>query len=154
MNASVAKPPSPNNAIKFSVQDMITITARLAQVLAEEVDCLRDMKVSQIEKLQKEKIFLTNALEAYRKLLDKHPELKKTITPAQRSELEEVSGVFNSVLKENHQRLLVAREVNHRMVQAIRGCVVEQSGHKLYNQRGYSNVPGGRTLSVTLNRQI
>ncbi len=138
----------------FNIADVITLTARLAQVLAEEVDLLREMKVSKIEALQKEKLFLTGALEAYRKLLDRHPEIRQSMTAQEKTDLREVSQVFAGVLKQNHERLLMAKEVNHRIVQAIRSCVSEQNGHRIYNHRGYNSVPGSQSLSVTLNKHI
>lgn len=143
-----------NQTLQFNITDVITLTARLAQVMAEEVDLLREMKVSKIEALQKEKLFLTGALEAYRKLLDRQPELRQQLTAQQRFDLQEVTRVFNDVLKQNHERLLVAKEVNHRVVQAIRSCVSEQNGQSIYNHRGYSAVPGSQSLSVTLNKHI
>ena len=143
-----------NQTLHFNVTDVITLTARLAQVMAEEVDLLREMKVSKIEALQKEKLFLTGALEAYRKLLERQPELLRAITPQQRKDLEDITRVFNDVLKQNHDRLLVAKEVNHRVVQAIRACVTEKNGQALYNRYGYAATPGSQSLSVTLNKHI
>jgi predicted nucleotidyltransferase len=43
---------------ELKIQDVITLTARLAQLLAEEVDLLGEMKVQKIEALQKEKLFM------------------------------------------------------------------------------------------------
>ena len=45
--------------IDFKAQDVVMLTARLAQLLAEEVDLLTEMKVKQIDSLQKEKISVT-----------------------------------------------------------------------------------------------
>src|SRR5690349_20065493 len=85
------------------IQDVITLTARLAQLLAEEVDLLNDMKVSRIEALQQEKLFLVSALEAQRKLLDKYPHLTETIPSQDKADLQEVVDVFNEILEENHR---------------------------------------------------
>jgi len=144
----------PIPAPKIRVQDVITLTARLAQLLAEEVDLLTDMKVSRIEALQQEKIFLTNALDAQRKLLDKHPHLIETIPSQDKQDLKEVIEVFNNILEENHRKLLVAKEVNHKIVQAITTVVKESTLSRVYDGKGLTNAAPFETLSVTLNKHI
>jgi len=138
----------------FRVQDVITLTARLAQLLAEEVDLLGDMKVKKIEALQSEKQFITNALEAQRKLLDRHPHLSETIPSTDRKDLEEVVRVFEDILAENHRKLLLAKEVNHKIVQAITAVVKETTQSRVYNGSGFTGAANFNTLSVTLNQTI
>lgn len=141
-------------APKIQVHDIITLTARLAQLLAEEVDLLADMKVSKIEALQQEKIFLTNALDAQRKLLAKHPNLIETIPSQDKRDLEEVVKVFDHILEENHRKLLLAKEINHKVVQAITTVVKESSMNRYYNGRGVTGSTPYTTLSVTLNKHV
>lgn len=138
----------------IDVKAIITVTARLAQLLAEEVDLLADMKVSKIESLQNEKIFLTNALEAQKKLINKHPGVLDTIPSQDRSDLQEVVEVFNNILGENHRKLLLAKEVNHKIVQAITSVVKEHSLSKTYDDQGITGAAPYETLSVTLNQTI
>lgn len=156
MNQEQANTQAPGNVStpKLKIQDVITLTARLAQLLAEEVDLLGDLKVHQIEKLQQEKLFLVSALEAQRKLVDKNPYLLETIPSQDKKDLEEVVEVFNNILAENHRRLLMAKEVNHKIVEAITAVVKENSQSKAYGAKGAtSNIPY-ETLSVTLNKTI
>ncbi len=136
------------------IQDVITLTARLAQLLAEEVDLLSEMKVSRIEALQKEKLFLTNALDTMRKAAEKTPQFSETIPSQDRKDLQEVVDVFNSILEENHRKLLMAREVNHKIVQAITDVVKESTISRVYDLRGTSGNTPYSTLSVTLNQTI
>lgn len=143
---------SPQPQIK--VQDVITLTARLAQLLAEEVDLLGGMKVSKIESLQQEKIFLTNALQAHKKLIDKHPYLVDTIPSRDKKDLEDVVEVFNNILEENHRSLLLAKQVNHKIVQAITSVVKDSNRRKSYDDRGMNEPAPFETLSVTLNQTI
>ena len=142
--------PSP----ELKIKDVITLTARLAQLLAEEVDMLGDLKVAKIEALQQEKLFLVNALDAQRKILDKHPNLVETIPSQDKKDLEEVVKVFNNILEENHTKLLIAREVNHKIVQAITDVVKQKSMSRVYDGRGVTGVAPFETLSVTLNKHI
>jgi len=138
----------------LKIQDVITLTARLAQLLAEEVDLLGDMKVSKIEALQQEKLFLVSALEAQRKLVDKHPHLLETIPSQDKKDLQEVVDVFNEILEENHRKLLMAKEVNHKIVEAITAVVKENTQSRAYGAKGVTtNIPY-ETLSVTLNKTI
>ena len=151
---TAAQPAASIPAPKLNIQDVITLTARLAQLLAEEVDLLGDMKVHQIEALQQEKLFLVSALEAQRKLVDKHPHLVETIPSQDKKDLEEVVEVFNNILEENHRKLLMAKEVNHKIVEAITAVVKENTQSRSYGAKGVTtNIPY-ETLSVTLNKTI
>lgn len=138
----------------IKMQDVVTLTARLAQLLAEEVDLLAEMKVSKIEALQQEKLFLISALDAQRKLLDKHPSLRETIPSQDKRDLQEVVDVFNNILEENHRKLLLAKEVNHKIVQAITEVVKQSTLNKAYDGKGYTGAAPYETLSVTLNKQV
>lgn len=139
---------------ELKIKDTIMLTARLSQLLAEEVDLLTEMKVSKIESLQQEKLFITSALEAQRKLVDKHPHLLETIPSQDKRDLQEVVNVFNDILEENHRKLLVAREINHKVVQAITAVVRETSMSRVYDGKGATGNAAYATLSVTLNKKV
>lgn len=139
---------------KIKIQDVITLTARLAQLLAEEVDLLNEMKVSKIEALQQEKLFLTNALDAQRKLVQKHPHLLESIPSQDKQDLKEVVDVFNHILEENHKKLQMAKEVNHRIVQAITTVVKQSTLSRVYDGKGTTGAAPYETLSVTLNKKV
>lgn len=154
MSTQTTKPTAIDTPRPLDVRAIITVTARLAQLLAEEVDLLSDMKVSKIEALQNEKIFLTNALEAQKKLINKYPHLTETIPSRDRHDLEEVVAVFNDILEQNHRKLLLAKEVNHKIVEAITSVVKEHSLSKTYDGNGITGMAPYETLSVTLNKTI
>jgi len=139
---------------QINIQDVINLTARLAQLLAEEVDLLGAMKVSKIEALQQEKLFLVGALDAQRKLVEKHPQLLETIPSQDRQDLQEVVDVFNDILVENHRKLLLAKEVNHKIVQAITAVVKQTTQSRVYDGKGLTGAAPYETLSVTLNKKI
>lgn len=133
---------------------VITVTARLAQLLAEEVDLLGEMKMSKIKDLQNEKLYLTNALEAQKKLIAKNPALIDTIPSQDRKDLEDIAEVFNNILDENHRKLLLAKEVNHKIVEAITSVVEEESKSAVYDGNGINGSSPYESLSVTLNQTI
>lgn len=138
----------------FRAQDVIVIAARLAQLLAEEVDLLKEMKIREIEKLQSEKIFLTNALDAQRKLLDAHPEFLAQANAEEKKNMEEIAQLFRNTMDQNHRQLLIAKEVNGQIVNAIRDVVRETTQSRTYNGYGYTGASSFNTLSVTLNKMI
>lgn len=135
----------------INMRDIITLTARLAQLLAEEVDQLGAMKIAKVRDLQKEKLFILGALEAHKRMLEKHPHLSETIPSRDKADLEAVVKVFENILEENHRRLMVARDVNHRVVNAITEVVRENTMSKVYGARGTTGALGTESLSITLN---
>ncbi len=148
MQTSVGEAPSIN------ARDIIALTARLAQILAEEADYLSEMKVPKIEELQREKLFITGALDAQRKKLAKYPFLSETIPSQDKSDLQEVVNVFETILEENHRKLLMAREVNNRIVGAITAVVSDYTRSASYDGKGVNGNAPFETLSVTLNQTI
>lgn len=148
MNSTTMEP------ARINIPDVVTLTARLAQIMAEEVDLLAAMKVSKIEALQKEKLFLISALEAQKKLVDKHPDFSDSIPSQDRRDLQEVVDIFDSILEENHRKLLAAKEVNHKIVQAITAVVKDNTRSRAYDSDATHGVAPFETLSVTLNKTI
>ncbi len=146
--------PADSKVPDFRINDVVMLTARLAQLLAEEVDLLGDMKVKKIEALQQEKIFLTNALEAQRKLIERHPYILDTIPSRDKKDMEDIAAVFENILNENHRKLLLAKEVNHKIVQAITDVVKETTLSRTYNGNGVTGPAAFNSLSVTLNKTI
>lgn len=138
----------------INAQDVITLTARLAQIMAEEVDLLKGMNVKKIGELQEEKLFLIQALETHKKVLRRHPELSDQIPSKDKSDLADVIKVFEDILEENHRKLQMAKEVNQQIVRAIREVVREQSSTRYYNNNGVTAVAPYSAVSVTLNQTI
>lgn len=139
---------------KVRVEDVIHLTARLAQVLAEEADLLEQMQITRVGELQKEKTMLTHALELMKKQLMKQPEALEEIDAQTRDDLQEVIAVFNQILEENYRRLDVARRVNQRVVEAVTDVIAEQNKREGYDQKGQSGGHHDQALSVTLNEKV
>lgn len=156
----------PNNEMTFELDgevldaeqtraaDLIVLTARLAQLLAEEADLLESMKISKITDLQNEKTMLTNALEAMKKHISKHPEIMDELSAQERDDLESVVKIFNEILEENYHRLTMARAVNQRVVQAITEVVQEATKGDVYDRTGITGKPTVDSVSVTLNEKV
>lgn len=138
--------------VEINIPDIISLTARLAQILAQEADLLQEMRIKDVAPLQKEKTMLANALEIYKKLIDKDPGMLRAATEEEREDLVTVTQIFDAVLQENYRRLLTAREVNLKVVEAITEAVGESNKNPVYDETGAKDLNG--TFSVTLNKTI
>lgn len=136
------------------LRDMIAVTTRLAQILAEEVDCLDEMRISDIEKLQDEKRKLSRTLEVMKREVDRRPEIKHSFAADEVEVFAQVSEIFDEVLQENHRKLLIAKEINFRVVQAISDVVREEAVRTGYDRRGATGEHRDTTPSVSLNKTI
>lgn len=141
------------NPDRLDVESIIALTARLAQLLAQEADFLADMKVRDIEKLQKEKSLLVDALEAQKRHVDRNPHLLSTISDSEALEMAQIIEIFHKIMIENHHRLLVAKEVNQKVVEAIADVVNEAAGSGFYDRHGKAE-PSARPVSVSINKTI
>lgn len=144
----------PKKPVMIDAKDISLMTARLAQILAEEVDLLKEAKVRDIEKLQQEKIFLIDALETQKKLIQQRPELVDTIPSRDKHDLQKVADLFEDILKENHMRLRMAKEVNEQIVAAITESVSERSRTPYYGRNGMTGTAVFERNSVSLNEKI
>lgn len=154
INATAQEMPAGIDLERVKVGDVIALTARLAQILAEEADHLESMKISKVADLQHEKIMLTNALDVIKKQVAKHPQLLAEMDEQDREDLTQVITVFHQILEENYKRLNMARAVNQRIVEAITDVVRDQSLKDSYDHKGQSQKPVTQSLSVTLNEKI
>lgn len=136
------------------MEDVITMTARLAQILAQEADYLEEMQISAIQPLQKEKKLLTDALATLKKQINKHPEILQQIDEQTYQDLKEVITIFNQVLEENYKRLNMARSVNEKVVEAISDVVREHNIKSQYDQHGQSGGTDNPSVSLSLNEKI
>ncbi len=137
----------------LNMSNIMALTARLAQVLAEEADLLAAMKVKDIEPLQKEKIWLTKAMELQVKRMRKYPHLLEKITDEEREEFAELVEIFNEVRAENYRRIMAAKEVNQKVVEAIAEVVNEHCKKGIYTESGDEDYQKD-ALSVTVNEKV
>lgn len=141
-------------AQSVNLHAIITTTARLAQVLAEEADMLQEMKLQRVAEMQHEKMTLTALLERQRQVLARIPGAVERMSAEQKADLKRVVDVFNSVLAENHRRLNVARTINVGVVNAIRDTMTKGSTHRYYNGGGAQQVWQPPSVSFTLNKVV
>lgn len=137
------------NGISLSL--VTEATVRLAQLLAQESAHLKAMQIREVEKLQKQKIQLTSAIESMQKEIARSPALKGSFSD---EELEEYSGVcslFKDVLRDNQIQLKVACDINSYVMMAIKDSLSASAKPPQYNGRGKGNDKTDRTLSMSIN---
>ncbi len=146
--------PEVHNFDALPIGEMIDVTARLTELLNEEIAYLDAMQIVRAGELQPEKIALTQVLEAQKKLIDTQPELLEQISDAERLELRETILDFNTALQRNVALVAVAKAVNQRVVTAVLDTLAEQQSTGAYTKLGVtaSSPQGG--MSISLNQQI
>lgn len=143
-----------NRSPVAGLSDMVAVMARLAQILAQEVDFLQAMRIKEIETLQEEKRKLTKLLTTMKRDFDRAGVRVGDFAEDQVRAFHEMAEIFNNVLQENQQKLLVAKEINYRVVQAISDVVEEESQRPGYNRRGTKSKARAGAPSVSLNERI
>jgi uncharacterized protein YPO0396 len=133
--------------------ELITITARLKDVLVRESEHLRKMEMQEVGRLQDEKGKLTKLMESYQRLLSAKPELVRQMDEASREDLAEISEEFSRALADNQRRTTVARAINQRVVQAIMEVVTENQHVGTYNKYGSATAPSNLAVSFNLNER-
>ena len=136
-----------------NVSDIISLTARLAQVLAEEADLLSAGDIKKVGELQKEKLLLTSALEREKKMISRNPEALQHVSAEDKQDLLSVMEIFNAILAENYRRMLVARDVNSFVVDAIGEVVNEATANSVYDKKARPDHVAREQLSVTLDEK-
>lgn len=137
----------------MDLDDLMDVTARLADVLEEETRYLRRMELDAMSKLQAKKLELTLVLEGYQKLLKAEPDLLKSADAEKLAQFAELSEELTEIMEENFRRTAVARAVNQRVVNTIMETMSESSRPGTYNRAGTSNLKQDMALSFNLNHK-
>ena len=137
----------------IDVEGIVALTARLSQVLAQEVEFLAEMQIQELEGLQKEKTQLLDALEGQKRHIDNNPHLLALLTDDECLELAQIIEIFQGIMKENHRRLLIAREVNLKVTEAIVNAVNDDAKSGSYTKQGNTGI-AQESISMTVDRSI
>lgn len=140
--------------IQVNLHDLTSLIIRLAQILAQEVDALENMRIKEIEGMMEDKNRLVRTIAAMKRELDRTPDFLDNCHPEEVESFRKVSRIFEHIMNENHRKLLVAKEINGSIVQAISEAVREEALRTGYNRKGKSGVDRDLTPSVSLNKTI
>jgi hypothetical protein len=142
-----------------NIESLILVTSRLIGVLNHEVEMLRTMRISDIEKLQDEKSTLTLAYENCVRALQADPAALAAVEPAVRRELDLLAQRFDEALSSNARALNAVRESHDRLLAAIVDAVAsKRASQKGYGANGaFERRRGSRTapvLSLSLDQRL
>jgi hypothetical protein len=142
-----------------NIESLILVTSRLIGVLNHEVEMLRAMRISDIEKLQDEKSTLTLAYENCVRALQADPAALAAVEPAVRRELDLLAQRFDEALSSNARALNAVRESHDRLLAAIVDAVAsKRASQKGYGANGaFERRRGSRTapvLSLSLDQRL
>lgn len=137
----------------INMENVMALVARLAQILALEVDYLSRMEVKQLASTENEKKWLTKAIELQLKRVQKFPHILQEITDEERADFAELVAVFDEIKYENYRRLMAAKEVNKTVVNAITEVVNEHNRKPSYDRTG---IPERKkdSISITVNEKV
>ena len=142
-----------------TIATLVTLTARLVDLMGREIELLRAMRPREIEGIQAEKAALARTYAETVRQLSADPQRLKALEPVVRDEIKRVTERFEEAVAENARALKAASEANARLVRAI----VEAAERQLPRAEGYSRAgtasertvgPRGRPVSLALNRQF
>lgn len=133
---------------------LIRMTDRLARLMEQEVQLLRDQRPRDIQALQLDKESLASNYQRVISDLQKNPAALKDLDEPQRERLKQAAARLQGAATGNAIALRSAIEANHQLIETIAGAIREQSvAHAPYTARGrMAGRPyARRNLSVTLN---
>lgn len=145
--------PPPKEAV-VTVRDLITVNLALSDLLVEETRLMDLMQIGKVGELQDRKLKLTALMERYSRYLGQHPEVLAAITLQERHDLQKAGERFRAAIRNNYDRLLVARAVNHAVVTCVTQEVSKHSSNATYTAAGSVKRLYRAPISVTLNQTI
>ncbi|MCB1971052.1 MAG: hypothetical protein H6851_15945 [Geminicoccaceae bacterium] len=129
---------------------VMTLMLQLQNLLDEETEYLRAMKIERLEALQNEKVALAEAYEIEMYRLRKEPEVLGALPIEVRQSFEDAVRTLQSASRRNAHAVEAARTVVDRIVRRL-GRTLEQRRNR---PSGYDSDSRGRVISVAFNHRI
>lgn len=136
-----------------SIDEMLDATQRLSELLMEEAEHLKAMRVAELAPLQEEKLRLTRLLETAQARMAADPGFVTKANAAQREELLLLADDLAFAVEENFRHVSVARAVNSRVMQAISEVVSDHQRPATYDRSGMASSRAHLTVSLNLNQK-
>ncbi|HEX2525846.1 MAG TPA: hypothetical protein VHL31_06020 [Geminicoccus sp.] len=134
---------------------IMTLMRQLEQVMEQEIQILRGMRLDRLQDIVMEKTTLCHAYEAELRALRRQPELMALLDPEVRRSLEQATRIFQAKAADNLRSLEAARTVVERVMRHI-GSSLEAgpAKPKLYPQQRTGNAMRGQVIALAFDRQI
>lgn len=141
------------------LNDLITITSRLIELLQRENDALRNRRTKEVHDLLDEKTALSRVYETRFNSFVEKPELLQQAEPTLREQLSGLAADVNELMQENAKLLRAAIEANQRVVDLIADAVrAQQPNAGTYNAGAVTNTDGsnasGQRIALSLDQVL
>lgn len=142
---------------KQRVDDLIALSGRLADVLAQENDALRAKKPAVIVSLLDHKLALCRAYENRFKLIAEKPASLNDVDAEGRNRLKGLGETIHGLMEENAVLLRAAIEAHRRIMDVIGDAVRSaKPSANTYSRKGVAGVASRRSepAPLTLDRSL
>lgn len=139
----------------IDVEDIISMTKRLNQLLAMETDYLRAQRTDKVKELQDEKMKLITGLEIQKTIIKHNPLVAHGFPLEKKLELKDISKQFEETLTENYHELMKLREVNRTIMSYIAAAVKDQLATRNgYGHKGSMPDPSFKDVPLAFTEDI
>lgn len=104
---------------------LINVASRLIEVMNQEIDALREMRIADLGPIQQQKESLTADYEISVRDLQANPEAVLAVSEALRREFAEIASRLNRTLLDNERALHASQVAHDRVLNAIVRAVEE-----------------------------
>lgn len=153
MATAMHPPVTPTAYMHFDVNEMITLTNRLSDILVEETKLLASMKVKEISPFQEEKMQLGRKLESFQRMLAADDTAARTLPIDHKEALLIASENLYEKIDDAMYRTSIAQQVNQRVMQVFVEAMAEQQRLGVYGNQGRMDTATDKTISVNLNER-
>jgi hypothetical protein len=130
----------------FDFYKMSSLTQMIIEIMLQEGDLLRDIKISEIVKFQRQKHEISTQLEAQQKALRAGAQNQATLTAEQIQQLRKLAKDYEDALIYYQKQYYKAHKVNEITVKMITDTVTEFANRN----RGYNHLYSKRKFGHSL----
>ena len=133
------------------IDDFVTITSRLINVLKKENQALRDHQYSDLKELLEDKTTISRVYETKLQTLEEQPDFLAGSDNSLKVRLTNLANEVNKYVEENGLLLKIAIEANRKVVDLIAEAVRETSQKtETYGSSGSNSLSGTRAESQSI----
>ena len=140
------------------LNELITVTEQLSDVLEEEIELLEDKPKDlsdQIAQIQKRKTGLSRIYEGHVHFLRQHPNYFDTLEDTAKKELKTVSAEFAELVKENARLLDITRKTSERVANTIIAAIRRETSKNSTYSSTQNQAPSASSVQgYSLNTEI
>ncbi len=135
------------DAEEFSLDILIVLSRKLTALIVKETNFLRQMKISEIGKLQDEKHMVATILERQQRFLKSDPSIRTNLSADDKTILRQVATEFDAAIHDYQQQLFKAQKVNSMIIEKMVDIVKDHvTKNRSYNNKG-TKVANGTELA-------